>query len=207
MQFRFRFFRSLYASFLVNLRYFWRLWGTVSGPTMQYWSSSAKIEKRYRLHPIGLVKQGLFYWLVAVKDETAHGSAPTVQTFKLNRINAIARRQQETVAAGLPTLAAALDGGGVQFFPGAMISLRARFAPGRSGTELCENYREAPLSKDQQIFVDDDGQLQLRATVRESHQLLWMLQGQANLMRILEPTTLKEKIDRYLSTAVAFQAA
>jgi predicted DNA-binding transcriptional regulator YafY len=172
---------------------------------VQYWSSAEKIQKPYRLHPIGLVKQGMFYWLVAAKHETALRDIPVVQTFKLNRVVSVVRRRQETVARGLPTLAAALDEGRALFFPGPMLDLRIRFAPGKSGTELCEKYRETPLSADQCISVSEDGQLELHATVRDSLQLVWMLQGQSSLMRVVAPLALKEKIDNFLAKAVAFQ--
>jgi hypothetical protein len=174
---------------------------------MEYWSSAEKIQKQYRLHPVGLVKQGLFFWLLAVKDEKALGHNPgaSVQSFRVNRIVSVARRQQETVASGLPTLTAALDGGALHFFETGMIKLRLRFAAGAAGTELCNNYREAPLSQDQEISSSGNETSELKATVRYSRQLVWMLQGQANLLRVIEPVGLKDEITRFLSIAVAFQ--
>jgi predicted DNA-binding transcriptional regulator YafY len=175
---------------------------------MAYCSSQDRQVKDYRLHPVGLVKQGLFHWLLAVKHDKALGerSAASVQTFRVNRIVTVSRRQQESVARGLPTLDAALENGALQFFDTGKIALRLRFAPGRSGDELCENYREAPLSQDQQIAPGPDGAWELRATVHYSRQLVWMLQGQANLLRVEEPASVKAEIDRFLETAVTFQA-
>jgi predicted DNA-binding transcriptional regulator YafY len=174
---------------------------------MTYWSAKEKIQKQYRLHPVGLVKQGLFFWLLAVKDEHALGdnSAEWVQSFRVNRILSVARRLQETVARGLPTLSAALDGGALQFFQTGMIRLRLRFAASAAGRELCNNYREAPLSQDQEISMNLEQMLELRATVRHSRQLVWMLQGQANLVRVVAPPDLRNEVHQYLAAAVAFQ--
>jgi predicted DNA-binding transcriptional regulator YafY len=172
---------------------------------MEYTSSGE--QKAYRLHPIGLVRQGLFYWLVAVKDENTLGEKrPIVQTFRLNRIVSVKRRQHETVARALPTLNAALDGGILHFFSKGSIALRLRFAPNKSGQELCNNYLEAPLSGDQKVFHGLGGHMELRATVFHSRQLVWMLQGQANLVRVEEPSALKDEINQFLAKAHAFQA-
>ena len=171
-----------------------------------YCASSDKIAKQYRLHPVGLVKQGLFFYLVAVKDQNAFRAQPVViQTFRVDRIDVVARRVQETVARGLPTLAAAIDSGALQFFQEGLISLRLHFASSTAGTALCHSYREAPLSDDQDIAILADGTLELRATVRDSVQLLSMLQGKAGVLRVVEPATLKDKIKRWLSAALAFQ--
>lgn len=173
---------------------------------MTYRPSSDKIAKRYRLHPVGLVKQGLFFYLLAVKDQNALRAQPViVQTFRVDRIAAVARRVQETVARGLPTLAAAIDGGALQFFQEGLIGLRLHFAACAAGTALSQSYREAPLSDDQAITILADGTLELRATVRDSVQLVSMLQGKARLLRVVEPATLRDKIKHWVNQAFAFQ--
>jgi hypothetical protein len=173
---------------------------------MTYCSPSDKNPKRYRLHPVGLVKQGLFFYLVAVKDQNASGTQPVViQTFRVDRIDAVARRVQETVARGLPTLTAAIDGGALQFFQEGLISLRLHFATCTAGTALCQSYREAPLSDDQGIATLADGTLELRATVRDSVQLLSMLQAKARVVRVVEPAALRDKILHWVNQAFAFQ--
>lgn len=173
---------------------------------MTYRPSSDKIAKRYRLHPVGLVKQGLFFYLLAVKDQHALRAQPVIiQTFRVDRIDAVARRVQESAARGLPSLAAAIDGGALQFFQEGLISLRLQFAAGEAGTALSQSYREAPLSDDQAIITHADGTLELRATVRDSVQLLSMLQGKARLMRVVEPATLRNKIQQWVQQALAFQ--
>lgn len=176
---------------------------------MRYWSSSDKTVKSYRLHPVGLVKQGLFFWLLAVKEENAHchdGPGP-VQKFRVDRIESVARRKQEVVARRLPTLSFVLDEGAMGHFDTGLIALKVRFAPNRSGTELCANYRDTPLSDDQAIVTLPDGILELSATVRYSRQLVWMLQGQASLLRVIEPAELQEEIGQFIQAAAAFQGA
>lgn len=149
---------------------------------MRYWSSREKRENPYRLHPIGLVKQGRFFWLLAVKHvNTRRGRLlDSVQTFRADRIRHIARRAHEVVDARLPTLDESLESSKLAFFPTGLISLRLRFLNSRAGMELCENYRDTPLDLDQRIVEAPGGGMELQATVRYTRQLVWSLQRVAS---------------------------
>lgn len=170
---------------------------------LEYWSSALKEVKRYRLHPVGLIRQGLFFWLLALKEEHAYdaGLADPVQTFRVDRIRAAYMRSYDLVTRGLPSLEQALARKGTKFFPTEHVQLRLRFAQTRSASELCNNYRDTPLSHDQRIVESANGVLELTATVRLSLQLKWMLQGQASHVRVIAPQSLHDQI------AEAVQAA
>ena len=175
---------------------------------MAYWSSKTKAVQSYQVHPVGLVKQGLFFWLLAIKDEYAHDAnlVDRVQTFRIDRMRAVDLRQYEVVAKRLPRLDEALAKGGTKFFPTDQIQLHLRFAHTRSGAELCLNYRDTPLSHDQVISESADGVFELTATVRLSHQLKWMLQGQAQHVKVLSPQHLQSEIAKAIHAAAALYA-
>jgi predicted DNA-binding transcriptional regulator YafY len=174
---------------------------------MRYWSSKDKQEKPYRLHPIGLVKQGRFFWLLAVKHEkTRHANLlDSVQTFRADRIRQIARRRQEVVDKRIPTLDESLESGNLAFFPAGMIDLRLRFVKSRSGEELCENFRDTPLDLAQRIIEIPNAGMELHATVRYTRQLVWTLQRVAHLVRVEEPAELRNEIIAFTRGAAHLQ--
>ena len=159
--------------------------------------------KPYRLHPIGLVKQGLFLYLVAVKDELALGARPTIQSFRVDRIDTVARRAKESVARGLPTLSSAIEGGTLQFFQEGMIELVVQFAKSEAGNAARKSLEEAPFSLDQCIHTLGDGNVELRATVRDSLQLLTYLQGKADALQVVAPPALCAKVAQWVRDAGA----
>jgi predicted DNA-binding transcriptional regulator YafY len=164
-------------------------------------------ELDYRLHPVGLVKQGLFFYLLAVKDSKVQaGAVPgPVQTFRVDRIRRVARRRQDPVARRLPGLDSALSDGQLRFFDKGPIALRLRFAANGEGEALCDRYRETPMAEDQQIVVLPDGRVELRATVMYSLQLVQMLQGEAHRSYVVEPEALREEMQAFLRAAVQLQ--
>lgn len=156
----------------------------------------------YRLHPVGLVKQGLFFYLLAVKDENTRKRLPgPVQTFRIDRIVDVARRRQEPVARGLPSLEAALGNGQLQFFDKGEIMLKLRFAPNAEGQALCERYRETPMAADQRVVARHDGSAELQATVMYSLQLVRMLQAEAHRSYVVAPKELKDEIAEFVRAA------
>lgn len=167
-----------------------------------YRTARSSAETAYRLHPVGLVKQGLFFYLLAVKDENTHKRAPgPVQTFRIDRIRRVARRLQEPVARGLPSLEAALGNGQLQFFDKGPVGLRLRFADTAEGIALCDSYRETPMAADQRIVKRADGSMELQATVMYSLQLVRMLQAEAHRSYVFEPKELKEEIAGFVREA------
>jgi predicted DNA-binding transcriptional regulator YafY len=169
-----------------------------------YRTARSSDEAAYRLHPVGLVKQGLFFYLLAVKDENTRKRAPgPVQTFRIDRIRRVARRRQEPVARGLPSLEAALGNGQLQFFDKGPVALRLRFADNADGQALCDSYRETPIAADQKIVKRANGTYELQATVMYSLQLVRMLQAEAHRSYVVEPEALKEEITAFVRQAAA----
>lgn len=173
--------------------------------TLRYRAASRGIENDYRLHPVGMVKKGLFIWLIAFKEE-ANRLVEGARTFRMDRVVSARRRENEPVARKLPDLQTVVDSGVLAYFPKELVGLVLRSRPGKAGDELINNYRDTPLSRDQRITKLDGGGFVLEAQVRDTHELLWMLQGQAHLLEVLEPPALRQKVQRFVAMATEHYA-
>jgi predicted DNA-binding transcriptional regulator YafY len=175
---------------------------------LAYRGARSSGETAYRLHPVGLVKQGLFFYLLAVKDSNVQATAVPgpVQTFRVDRIRSVARRKQDPVARRLPGLDSALGDGQLRFFDKGPIGLRLRFSGDADGEELADRYRETPMAQDQRIVRLADGRLELRATVMYSLQLVQMLRAEAHRSHVVEPAALREELAQFVCAAAAMQA-
>lgn len=172
---------------------------------LRYRAASRGVENDYRLHPVGMVKKGLFIWLIAFKEE-ANRLAEGARTFRLDRVVSARRRHNEPVARKLPDLETVLESGVLAYFPKDLVRLSLRSRPSRAGDELINNYRDTPLSRDQRITELAGGGFLLEAQVRDTHELLWMLQGQAHLLEVLEPPALRHKVQRFVTMAAEHYA-
>jgi predicted DNA-binding transcriptional regulator YafY len=174
---------------------------------LAYRSARSAEDTAYRLHPVGLVKQGLFFYLLAVKDSNVRASEVPgpVQTFRVDRIRHIARRRQEVVARRLPVLDDALANGQLGFFDKGPIALKLRFAAGAQGEALCDSYRETPMANDQRIVALPDGSWELQATVMYSLQLVRMLQAEAHRSYVVQPAQLKDELAQFVKAAASLQ--
>jgi predicted DNA-binding transcriptional regulator YafY len=176
---------------------------------LAYRPARSEEEVDYRLHSVGLVKQGLFFYLLAVKDSNVRGKAVPgpVQSFRVDRIRRVARRRQEVVASRLPALDQVLGNGQLRFFDKGPIALRLRFSSDADGEALCDSYRETPMAEDQRIVEQADGALELQATVMYSLQLVRMLQAEAHRSYVLEPAELKQEIGAFVKAAARLHGA
>jgi predicted DNA-binding transcriptional regulator YafY len=176
---------------------------------MAYRPARSGNDAAYRLHPVGLVKQGLFYYLLGVKDSNVrpHSVPGPVQTFRVDRIRNVVRRRQEVVAKGLPGLDETLGNGQLQFFDKGPVALRLRFANHADGQALCDSYRETPMAADQRVTTLADGSLELQATVMYSLQLVRMLQGEAHRLYVLAPAELRDEMTAFVRAAAELHLA
>jgi predicted DNA-binding transcriptional regulator YafY len=175
---------------------------------LQYVPREANDERHYRLHPVGLVQQGLFHWLLGIKHEhMEHANLlDKVGCYRCDRIRGITPRQYDVVGRNLPTLDAALQAGCLEFFSeGEPLTLVLRFAATDAGASLCTSFREAPLGEGQVITANNEGGHDLRTTVRQSLQLQWLLQRYADRIKVLEPVTLSDHLRQFAWAAAALQ--
>ncbi|SDF62790.1 Predicted DNA-binding transcriptional regulator YafY, contains an HTH and WYL domains [Massilia sp. PDC64] len=172
---------------------------------LRYAAASRAGEAMYRLHPIGMVKKGRFFWLVAAKEENGR-VVDGPRTFRMDRVRQVARRVNEPVARGLPALQDVLAGGVLEFFPAGTVALVLRSTPGKPGNQLIANYIDTPLGADQCIVELPEGGHELRATVTYTRELVWMLQAQAHLLQVVAPPDLREELRRFAVRAAALYA-
>ncbi|TXF97872.1 WYL domain-containing protein [Massilia arenae] len=59
---------------------------------LRYRPASRDAEHDYRLHPVGMVKKGLFIWLIAFKEED-NRLAEGARTFRMDRVISVRRRE------------------------------------------------------------------------------------------------------------------
>lgn len=170
---------------------------------LRYLAARREGEGSYRLHPLGIVKKGNFFWLIAAEEEMGK-VLPDVCTFRMDRIRWIQRRVNEPVMRGLPLLQEVIDSGVLEFFPARNVELVLHSTPGCAGDQLMDDYAESPLSTDQRIVSLPDGRQELTATVKHTRELEWMLQSQAHRCEVLAPTSLRQKLQRF-ATEVAQQ--
>jgi len=167
---------------------------------LRYLASSRDAEGAYRLHPVGIVKKGRFFWLVAATEE--YGKIlKDVRSFRMDRVRGVQRRLNERVSATLPSLSEILGSGVLEYFPAGMVELVLRFRPGQAGDQLMINYTETPLSKEQSITMLVEGGHQLRATVPHTRELVWMLQAQAHLAEVMAPADLRQELQLFAAQA------
>ena len=169
---------------------------------VRYAAASRAGEASYRLHPIGMVKKGRFFWLVAAKEEDGR-LVDGPRTFRMDRVRHVARRVNQPVARGLPVLQDVLAGGVLEFFPAGTVALVLRSRPGKAGNQLIANYIDTPLGADQRIAARPEGGHELRATVTYTRELVWMLQAQAHLLQVVAPPDLREELRQFATWAAA----
>jgi predicted DNA-binding transcriptional regulator YafY len=175
---------------------------------LSYRTARSSDDTDYRLHPVGLVKQGLFFYLLAVKDSNVQAKEVPgpVQSFRVDRMRRVARRHQDPVARRLPGLDAAMGDGQLRFFDKGPIALVLRFAASTEGQALCDRYRETPMAEDQRIVLAPGGQVELRATVMYSLQLVQMLRAEAHCSYVVEPAALRGELGAFARAAMQLQA-
>lgn len=145
------------------------------------------------LHPLGLVQRGPVSYLVA----TAFGY-DDVRLYAAHRIQAATITDAAVVRPEGFDLDDYIARGAMQFGAGATLRFEARVSE-----ELAAILEETPLSPDQIVLRNGEGQL-LTATVPESWQLRWWILSQGSAIEVLAPAALRDEIGRQLGAAAAY---
>ena len=145
----------------------------------------------YPVNPLGLVQRGQVLYLVATIKTYLD-----VRLLAIHRILAAEPVESQSVRPAGFNLDSYLASGAFGWGPGGAIRLKVLFQPA-VGSHLYET----PLSEDQVITVETDSQLHVTATVQDTLQLLWWLQGFGDGVEVLEPQSLRERIFDHLSRA------
>ncbi|WP_194757189.1 helix-turn-helix transcriptional regulator [Aliidiomarina indica] len=155
--------------------------------------------KTMTLHPLGLVQRGTVTYLIARVE-----GYDDVRMFALQRISSA--QVQEDAPCHPPQsfdLQAYVEQGAFQFSAGKTLVLRVKIY----SADVVRLLTESPLSKDQRITNLGEYST-LSATVNDSWQLRWWLLSLAELVEVLEPTTLRKGIaERLQQAAKRYNAA
>jgi len=138
-----------------------------------------------RLHPLALVNRGSVTYLIAYTSEYDE-----VRLYALHRIRNATRTSDTVKRPADFDLDEYIQAGGLHFGNGKNIRLNAWVSQ-----SLARILEETPLSKDQKLKIDEDGDwIRLSATVADSWQLIWWLMSQGSSIEVVAPVALRKKI-------------
>jgi len=139
---------------------------------------------QYPVHPLGIVQRGNVLYLVCCIK-----TYPDIRLLALHRIQDARALDVPAVVPANFTLDSYLGSGALGWFPRNAIFLEAIFSP-----EVSPHLAETPLAEDQKLHVLSDGRVRLTATVRETLQLRWWLQGFGDAVEVIAPMELRQTL-------------
>lgn len=138
----------------------------------------------YRIHPLGLIQRGpvtyVYCRLFDYED---------ARLLALHRIEEVTILHEDTVYPDDFDLDDKTARGVWDFGSGERIQVTLRFT-----AEAGEHLNETPLSTDQTIEMSEDGHLVVKATVPDTPQLHWWIQGFGSQVIVINPAKLKSVI-------------
>ncbi|NOT19195.1 MAG: WYL domain-containing protein [Sideroxydans sp.] len=164
-----------------------------------YQKRDATEPENYPVHTLGLVQRGQILYLVCTIRTYPH-----LRLLALHRIKAVALLDDATVPPVDFDLDAYIASSAFGWMPKESIKLKAIFVQ-----EAAAHLYETPLETNQALFELEDGRIQLEATVQETLQLRWWLQGFGDAVEVVEPKQLRQQmadsakrlVDRYENKA------
>ena len=149
-----------------------------------YQKREANKPESYPVHALGLVQRGQVLYLVCTIKTYPH-----IRLLALHRILA-AELLSDAISHPVDfDLDAYIASGALGWFPKETIHLKAIFT-----AEVAAHLYETPLSEDQAMKELPDGRIQLTATVQETLQLRWWLQGFGDAVEVIKPIHLRKAI-------------
>lgn len=140
-------------------------------------------QKKYPIHPLGIVQRGSVTYLVATIYEYTD-----IRLFTLHRIHAATVLDKPVITPPKFDLAQYISKGAFGFEESGAIKLVARFT-----NSAAEHLSETPLSMNQESYPDQPGWMRVIATVPDTAQLRWWLMGFGKEVEVLEPITLRNE--------------
>ena len=152
---------------------------------IEYLGRGRTESKHYKVHPLGMIQRGpVSYLAVRINDNT------DVRLLAVHRIREATRLDAKAVIPRGFKIDSLVPEVAAGFGRGETIRLVMRMAE-HSSIHLWET----PLSEDQTISsADEDGYVQVTATVEDTAQLYWWLLGFGDYVKVLKPTRLAKEI-------------
>lgn len=145
-----------------------------------YNSRSENANKRYTLHPLGIVLRGAVTYLIATVFDYQDIRLFALHRFEeVNLLNNMCNRPSDF------NLKAYANSGALGFSDFGEIQFKAKFSYAAG-----QHLYETPLSQDQTITLDDEGDLIVSATLNDNSQLRWWLRGFGNDVLVTSPQRL-----------------
>ncbi len=148
-------------------------------------------EAEYDIHPLGLIFRESVVYLVATIWKYQD-----LRHLALHRFTRCDLLEEDAVQPDGFELDRYVQEGSFEYceYEEETIRLKAVFEYG-AGQHLFET----PLSEDQQISETEDGELEVKATVKNSSQLRWWLLGFGSYVVVMEPGELREELKEIVS--------
>ena len=151
---------------------------------VRYRKRHADTDESYPIHPLGLVQRGQVLYLVCTIK-----TYPQLRMLALHRIQAAAVLELTLVVPDDFSLDAYIKTDAFGWLPGESIFLEAAFT-----ADVASHLEETPLAEDQIITPLPDGRVKVAASVRETLQLRWWLQGFGDRVEVLSPPALRAQL-------------
>ena len=149
-----------------------------------YRSRAEASSREMELHPLGMVVRGGLTYIVATA-----WSYQDVRHYALHRMEEASVLSERAREPDDFRLAEYLEGAAFSYPSGAgKVGLKALFDP-ETGIHLTENQ----LSDDHRTVVREDGRVLVEATVEDTEELRWWLQGFGSRVEVLEPERLRQE--------------
>lgn len=150
------------------------------------YQARGKEEREYQLNPLSLVFRGQLTYILCTS-----GRHDTVLQFLVNRFRTVEIIDQNIHENSLMIdIQDYLNQGAF----GMLKSNKKQKLVARIQKKKGWHLHETPLSKDQEIIDDQDESFLLKATVADSHHLLWWILSLGDRIEVLEPASLREDI-------------
>ncbi len=160
-----------------------------------YTRSNKSEASEYLLNPIAIIQRGVIIYLLATRTDDAER---IIRTFALHRFASVEILETTAITPDGFQLDSYLDAGGMGFshpllskLPdhGKNTAIELTFTK-QAGKSLTESQ----LSEDQQVIVNDDDTLTVKATVNMTSQLVWWLRGFGNGLIAAKPELLHQVV-------------
>jgi len=142
--------------------------------------------REYHIHPLGIVsRMGVIYLICTL------WSYSEIKQFALHRFTAAEIVNEKSQKPDDYSLASYIDQNEEFSYvlSSSPLKLKALF-----DAHTAQHLAETPLSPDQKLVKTDDGRIMITATVTDSLELQWWLQGFGEKVEVLEPESLRDKL-------------
>lgn len=172
--------------------------------TALYTSRQHSKPSEYQLNPLAIIQRGVILYLLATRTEDP---AHIVRTFALHRFSEVSVLDDPVIIPDGFDLNVHLDAGAMGFShhlfkdlpnQGKDTAIVLTLHP-----DAAKNLLESKLSNDQQWCEQDDGYIQIHATVNLTAQLVWWLRGFGKQLQAVEPDILLKALHDDTSLPVA----